>query len=88
MERTQISLPAEDLSKAKTRAAGLGISLAEYIRRLIADDLGGHRPVVDVSAIFGLGSSGGSDVSQHKDEYVGAAVEAEYAEDVQAHQPT
>lgn len=76
--RTQINLPGEDHRRAKARAAELGISLAEYVRRLIRRDLDEERPTADISAIFGLGRSGGSNVARLKDEYIGEAVEAEY----------
>jgi hypothetical protein len=33
MARSQISLPAEEEERARVRAAELGISMAEYIRR-------------------------------------------------------
>jgi len=78
MERTQISLPTEDHRRARARAAELGISLAEYIRRLVRRDLGEPRARVDVSALFDLGDSGGSDVARFKDRYIGEAVEAEW----------
>ena len=39
-------------------------------------DLGEPPVVADVSAILGLGDSGGSDIARHKDEYVGAAADA------------
>ncbi|MBI2683979.1 MAG: hypothetical protein HYX33_01080 [Actinobacteria bacterium] len=75
MVRSQISLPAEDQRSAKARAADLGISLAEYIRRLVRADLGERPAPGDVSAVFGLGRSEGSDIARHKDEYVGDAIE-------------
>jgi hypothetical protein len=79
MVRTQIALDSEDHRRAKRRAAEQGISLAEYVRRAVRHDLGGEqRPKADISEIFGLGSSGGSNVAKHKDSYVGEAVEAEY----------
>jgi len=34
------------------------------------------RPKADISAIFDLGDSGGSDVGIHKHEYIGEAVDA------------
>ncbi len=77
MSRTQITLPPENHRRARRRAAELGISLAEYIRRLVDTDLrGGAPPKADISVIFGLGDSGGSDVATHKHEYVGEAVDA------------
>ena len=65
---------AEDQRRA--RAFALGLSLAEYIRRLIRADLGQRPAAADVSAVFGLGNSGGSDIARHKDHYLGEAVEA------------
>jgi predicted nucleic acid-binding protein len=44
MSRTQIALDPELLSRARERAGQLGVSLAEYIRRLLVRDLGEHRP--------------------------------------------
>ena len=55
--------------------SGLGVSLAEYVRRLVARDLGEHRPPVGPSTVFDLGGSGGSDVAASKDEMIGRAVE-------------
>ncbi len=79
MVRTQIALDAEDHRRAKRRAAELNVSLAEYVRRAVRHDLGGEeRPKADISEIFGIGSSGGSNIAKHKDRYVGEAVEAEY----------
>lgn len=78
MERTQISLPAEDLSRAKARASDLGISLAEYIRRLLTQDLEEHPAPVGISAVFDLFDSGGSDVTRFKDRYIFDALNAEH----------
>lgn len=75
-QRTQITLGREDHRRARRRAAELGVSLAEYMRRLVRADLGDTPRRGDVSDIFGLGNSGGSDIARHKDEYVGDAVEA------------
>lgn len=77
MSRTQITLPPENHRRARRRAAELGISLAEYIRRLVDRDLRADtQPRADISAIFDLGDSGGSDIANHKHEYIGDAVEA------------
>lgn len=77
MLRTQITLSPEAHRRARSRAAALGISLAEYMRRLVDRDLGEPvRPKVDISVIFDLGDSGGSDIANHKDEYIGEAFEA------------
>ncbi len=76
MSRTQVSLTAEQLRSAKLRAASRGISLAEYVRRLVAEDLHGVRRVSDPTALFDLGDSDGSNVAQEKDSYVAAAITA------------
>jgi hypothetical protein len=61
--RTQIDLRPEQHARAKAKAAALGITLAEYLRRLVDRDLHELEPVSDPSAIFALGNSGGSDIA-------------------------
>ena len=78
MSRVQISLESEDYRRARVRAAELGISLAEYVRRLVARDLGEPEKPVEVSALFDLFDSGGSDIARDKDWMIGEAVEAGY----------
>ncbi len=75
MSRTQISLSPEEHRRARRRASELGISLAEYVRRLVENDLGGSASRADISAIFDLGDSGGSDVASEKDAMIATAVE-------------
>jgi len=74
MVRTQISLEPELRNSARRRAAALGISLAEYIRRLLVIDLSPPERVSDPSIVFDLGDSGGSDIATEKDQALGAAV--------------
>ena len=66
-------MPPEDQRRARARANELGISFAEYVRRLIACDLGESPRPADITAIFDLGDSGGSDIARHKDRYIGEA---------------
>jgi hypothetical protein len=74
MARTQITLDPELQRKARRRASDLGISLAEYLRQLVARDLETRqKKPVDVSVIFDLGSSGGSDIARNKDAMIGEA---------------
>lgn len=78
--RTQIYLPEEEHRRARIRAAEQGISLSEYIRRLVKRDLeatkAGSRATIE--AIFGLGTAGEpTDVGRDKDRLVGEAIEAE-----------
>jgi hypothetical protein len=67
MTRTQLSFEREMLKRARARASTLGISLAEYVRRLVRADLEGITPSADPSLIFDLGASGGSDIASGKD---------------------
>lgn len=73
MSRTQITLDPEIQRRARQRASDLGISLAEYVRRLVTRDLGGAQPEADPATVFDLGSSGGSDIAGHKDSMIAGA---------------
>ncbi len=73
MVRTQISLENELQRKARQRAGEIGISLAEYVRRLVADDLAHPEPFADVGRVFDLGSSGGSNIADSKDDLIAEA---------------
>jgi hypothetical protein len=77
MARTQVTLDPQLHREARAKASGLGISLAEYMRRLVADDLQGLPRSADVGAVFDLGSSGGAHVAREKDRYLGEAVAAQ-----------
>ena len=76
MSRTQITLDPEIQRRARRRANDLGISLAEYVRRLVARDLGEPRAAVSPALVFDLGSSGGSDIARNKDAMVAEAFSA------------
>jgi hypothetical protein len=71
--RTQISLDADVHRRAKRRAAELGVSFAEYVRRVVDADLGEPAGRGDPREIFDLFDSGGSDVARHKDAYLDEA---------------
>jgi len=75
MARTQITLGNELQRRARRRAGDLGVSFAEYVRRLVARDLVGPETAADVDSIFDLGSSGGSDISRNKDSMIAEALE-------------
>ena len=62
----------------KRKAADLGISMAEYIRRLVERDLGGANGQVDISAIVALGDSGVSDIAADCRRATAEAVEAHW----------
>jgi hypothetical protein len=77
MSRTQIAVDPELQRRARKRAAELGVSLAEYVRSLIARDLDVRERQADPSAVFDLGDSGGSDVARNKDRMIAEAIAAE-----------
>ncbi len=74
MSRKQITLDAEIQRRARKRAVDLGVSLAEYVRRLVARDLGGPQQIAKPSAVFDLGASGGSDIARNKDAMLAEAI--------------
>jgi hypothetical protein len=78
MTRTQISLDPETLRRARGKADRLGISLAEYVRRLLDRDLGDVPAAADPSVVFDLGRSGGSDIARDEDRMIGEAIAAEH----------
>jgi hypothetical protein len=67
MARTQINLELETQRRARQRANDMGMSLAEYIRRLVTRDLGCPQAAANPAVVFDLGASGGSDVAGNKD---------------------
>src|SRR4030095_12125995 len=73
MDKTQITLEAEMQRRARQRANDLGVSLAEYFRRLVARDLARPETAAHVESIFDLGSSGGSDIASQKDSMIAEA---------------
>lgn len=72
--RTQIALDPEQHAQAKQKAASLGITMAEYIRRLVDHDLTGPAPQASPAAIIGIGRSGGSDIAREGSQAVVDAV--------------
>lgn len=74
MSRTQIMLDAELQRRARQRADELDVSFAEYVRRLVARDLGEPQQGISPSTVFDLGRSRGSDIAKEKDTAIGEAV--------------
>jgi hypothetical protein len=66
MSRTQISLDTELQRRARQRASELGISLAEYLRRLVTSDLSSPPIAPDVTRVFDLGGSLSSDIARNR----------------------
>ncbi len=82
--RTQITMNPELQRRAQAKAAALGISFAEYIRRLVAGDLGEPKMTKpDISVLFDLGASAEpTDIARDKDSMIGQAAWEEYLRDV------
>ncbi|MGH9344617.1 MAG: hypothetical protein ACRD19_12765 [Terriglobia bacterium] len=78
MSRTQITLAPEMQRRARQRASDLGISLAEYLRRLVTRDLSGPARTGDPSCVFNLGTSGGSDIARNKSSMIAEAIRAQH----------
>ena len=52
--------------------------MAEYIRQLIERDLSAPKTQADISSIFALGNSGGSDIATEGKSAIAEAVEADW----------
>ena len=76
MARTQITLEPEVQRRARQRASDLGVSLAEYLRRLVARDLGNPPAKADPALVFDLGVSRRSDIARDKDAMIAEAFAA------------
>jgi len=73
--RTQITMDPEMQRRAHAKAAELGISFAEYVRRLVANDLGEQKPKADISLIFNLVDEGPpTSIARDKHKMIGEAV--------------
>lgn len=74
--RMQVTISEADHARVVEKAAAMGISIAEYMRRLVRRDLADEPPrsPPEVSELFGIGDSGGADVAIHKQRYVAEAV--------------
>ena len=81
--RTQITMDPEMQRRAHAKAAELGISFAEYVRRAVANELGEAKPKVDVSVIFDLVKDGPvTNIARDKDKMIGEAVWDDYLRSV------
>ena len=76
MVRTQISLDSERHAQARARAAELGVSLAEYMRRLVDRDVARPPRTVDRSVVFDLGGGAPTDIVRDRDRMIAEAVAA------------
>jgi hypothetical protein len=73
--RTQITMDPGMQRRAQAKAAELGISFAEYVRRLVAQDVGETGKKADISCLFDLVTDGPpTDIARDKDKMIGQAV--------------
>jgi hypothetical protein len=65
--------------RAQAKAAELGISFAEYVRRVVAQDLGEAKPKADISIFFDLIDEGPpTNIARDKDKFLAEAVWKEH----------
>ncbi len=76
MIRTQISLDSERHAQARARAAALGVSLAEYVRRLVDRDVVQPLRAVDRAVVFDLGDGAPTNVARDEDRLIAEALAA------------
>jgi hypothetical protein len=77
MTRTQITMEPEIQRRARKRASDLGVSFAEYVRRLVARDVGNPSAKADPTLVFDLGESRHSDIAKDKDAMIAEAFSAD-----------
>src|ERR1700730_6825035 len=81
--RAQVTMDSEMRRRAHAKAAGLGLSFAEYVHRLMAQDLvrPNHKP--DIAIMFDLVDPGKpTNIARDKDKMIGYAVWKEYLQDI------
>jgi hypothetical protein len=70
-----ISLDEETQRLAEAKAAEMGVSIEDYVRQLVSDDLGRVKRKVDMSVFFDLVTDGPpSNVARDKDKMIAEAV--------------
>lgn len=75
--RMQITLDAAMQVKVRRRAERIGVPVAEYVRRVIAADLGEDPPRTDVAELFDIGrSTKPTDIARHKKAMIAEAIAA------------
>ena len=81
-QHVTIALDEPELSRARALAEDLGVSVEEYLQRLVSGHLpqaSSDRRKTDISAIFDLGeSSEPNDISKDKHRLIGEAVWQEH----------
>jgi predicted DNA-binding protein len=79
MQRTQIQLTEEQVSRIKELASEMGVSSAEVVRQCVDESLDASTGISRqerrqrAAAVVGRFASGQQDVSEHHDHYLGDA---------------
>jgi hypothetical protein len=74
--RVRVSFDGDPERRARRKANRLGISLDEYVRGVVASDLGKVPEPANVSSIFDLGGSAEvTDVTRDKDRMLAEAID-------------
>lgn len=77
--RTQITMDPEMQRRAHAKAAELGISFAEFVRRAVDKELGDPKPTFDITQMFDLVKDGPpTNIARDKDKLIGEAVWEDY----------
>ena len=78
--RTQITMDPEVQRRAHARAAELKISFAEYVRRLLLQDLGEPKRKASISVVFDLVDEGpATNIARDKDKMITEVVWEEHS---------
>jgi hypothetical protein len=78
--RTQVSLDPEMQRRAHARAAELKISFAEYVRRLLVQDLGKPKSKAGVADVFDLVDDGPvTNIAEDEDKMLAEAIQDAHA---------
>lgn len=75
--RTVITLPDEVHARAKRRATDLGISFAEFVRRLLDRELDAPAPQIGIDSICGIVSGAPFDMARDGDRVIADARHAQ-----------
>lgn len=86
MARMQITMDPELQRRVKDRADEMGVSIAEYFRRLAEEDLAPRAQRRDVSGFFNLGASQGGSVAGNSDRWLEDALEADHEATKRTHE--
>ncbi len=84
-QHVTIALDDQELSRARELAVSLGVSVEEYLERLVRGSLPGrlaHVTAADIGTVIGIGeTSAPTHIAQEKDQLVGDAVWREFVEE-------